>query len=121
MFRDRSLTLFRVRGVPIRAHWTLLLIGVYLVAELAGTSQEGFVLPAVVWGLVLAVCVFASILLHELAHTFAAIQFGGSVRSITLMVFGGVSQLTRVPQRPAHEAVMAAVGPATSLLLGFGC
>jgi hypothetical protein len=50
MFQQRSLTLFRVRGVPVRAHWTLLLIVPYLafvlsmqlreVAELAGVADQ---------------------------------------------------------------------------------
>jgi Zn-dependent protease len=128
MFQQGSLTLFRVRGVPIRAHWTLLLIIPYLafvlsiqfrsVADLAGVSREQLLLPPLVWGVVLALGLFASITLHELAHTFAAIKFGGSVRSITLMLVGGVSQLARAPRRATHEAIMAAVGPLTSLALG---
>jgi Zn-dependent protease len=128
MFQQGSLTLFRVRGVPIRAHWTLLLILPYLafvfsmqfrgVARLAGVSDEALFLPPLVWGVVLAIGLFASITLHELAHTFAAVRFGGSTRSITLMLVGGVSQLARAPQRAYQEAIMAAVGPLTSLALG---
>ncbi|HWU86549.1 MAG TPA: site-2 protease family protein, partial [Kofleriaceae bacterium] len=128
MFQEGSLTLFRVRGVPIRAHWTLLLILPYLafafsvdfrsVAALSGVGQERLTLPPLVWGIVLAIGLFASVTVHELAHTFAAMRFGGRVRSITLMLVGGVSQLVRIPDRPLHEAIMAAVGPATSLVLG---
>jgi len=128
MFRHGSLTLFRVRGVPIHAHWTLLLILPYLalvlsmqfrsVADLAGVTREHLLLPPLVWGVVLALSLFASITLHELAHAFAARRFGGSVRSITLMLVGGVSELTRVPRRPYQEAIMAAVGPLMSLALG---
>ncbi len=128
MFQHGSLTLFRIRGVPIRAHWTLLLILPYLafvlslqfraVAHLAGVAHEELLLPPLVWGVLLAVGLFASITLHELAHTFAAIRFGGSVRSITLMLVGGVSQIARAPRRASQEAIMAAVGPVTSLALG---
>jgi Zn-dependent protease/CBS domain-containing protein len=128
MFQQGSLRLFSVRGVPIRAHWTLLLIVPYLafvlslqfrsVAELAGVEGARLVLPPLIWGVILALALFASITLHELAHTFAAVRFGGRVRSITLMLVGGVTQLARAPRRPAHEAIMAAVGPATSLVLG---
>ncbi|MBS1119463.1 MAG: protease [Deltaproteobacteria bacterium] len=128
MAQQRSLTLFRVRGVPIRAHWTLLLIIPYLalvlstefrsVAELAGVANAQLMVPPLVWGALLALGLFASILLHELAHTFAAIRFGGRVKSITLMLLGGVSQLARSPRRSRDEAIMAAVGPATSLALG---
>ncbi len=128
MFQDGSLTLFRIRGVPIRAHWTLLLAVPYLalvlsiqfrtVAELAGVPHEQLALPPLIWGLVLALGLFASITLHELAHSFVAIRFGGRVRSITLMLVGGVSQLARIPDRPYHEGLMAAVGPIVSLVLG---
>jgi Zn-dependent protease len=128
MFAERSLTLFRIRGVPIRAHWTLLLILPYLalvlslqfpeVAKLAGVADAKLVLPPFVWGALLAIGLFASVLLHELAHTLVALRFGGRVHSITLMLVGGVSQLSRAPQKPRDEALMAAVGPATSLVLG---
>lgn len=120
--------LFRVRGVPVRAHWTLLLILPYLavvlsiqlrsVAEFAGVQHEQLAMPPLLWGAVLALGLFASIALHELAHSAAAIRFGGSVRSITLMLVGGVSQLAREPSRPRHEAITAAVGPLTSFALG---
>jgi Zn-dependent protease len=128
MFKAGSLTLFRVRGVPIRAHWTLLLIVPYLaialslqfrsIAELAGVPDQGLVMPPLLWGIVLALALFASITLHELAHSVVALRFGGSVRSITLMLVGGVSQMSQIPRRPSQEALMAAVGPATSLGLG---
>ncbi|HUJ60009.1 MAG TPA: site-2 protease family protein [Kofleriaceae bacterium] len=112
MFQRGSLTLFRVRGVPIRAHWSLLLIVPYLAYVLAAELHS----PA--WGVVLALGLFASITLHELAHTFVALRFGGQVRGITLMILGGVSQMSRMPRRPLHEAVMAGVGPLTSLVIG---
>ena len=131
MFRDGSLTLFRVRGVPIRAHWTLLLVIPYLavalsyqfgtLATLAGVDHDDVALPTVVWGALLAIALFASVAVHELAHTLVAMRFGGRVRAITLMLVGGASQLSHAPKRPRHEALMALAGPATSLALGFVC
>jgi Zn-dependent protease/CBS domain-containing protein len=122
-----SITLVHVRGIPIRAHWTLLLILPYLaivlsvqfrdVARLAGLGSAP-VMPPLVWGVLLALGLFASVALHELAHTFVALRFGGKVRGITLMLLGGVSQVTRMPRRPRNEALMALAGPATSLALG---
>lgn len=123
-----AVTLFHFRGVPIRAHWTLLLIVPYLavifsvqfeqIARLAGVEHAHLTIPPLLWGALLAVGLFASVAIHEVAHTVLAIHFGGRVRSITLMLLGGVSQITRMPRRPRYEGLMAVAGPVTSLALG---
>jgi Zn-dependent protease/CBS domain-containing protein len=124
-----SLTLFRVRGVPVRAHWTLLLSMVWMtplfamrfadVAKVSGVDPSSVVLPPIAWGLLVSIALFASVAVHELAHTIVAQRAGGRVREITLMLLGGVSQIEHMPSRPRTEAVMAAAGPITSLLLGL--
>jgi len=60
---------------------------------------------------------FASIVVHELAHSVVALRSGIPVRNITLFMLGGVSQITREAKRPAVEFVMAVVGPLTSIAL----
>jgi Zn-dependent protease len=116
-----SLTLGHVRGVPIRVHWTLLLALPYLAfAFIAQLSRRGGGTPpahAFLLGLVLAVGLFAGVALHELAHTLVGIRLGATVRSITLMFLGGVSELSRAPRGPGGEVVMAAAGPAASLAI----
>jgi Zn-dependent protease/CBS domain-containing protein len=59
-----------------------------------------------------------SVLLHELAHSVYALRKGGAVSDISLMMIGGVSRITRMPEGSRHEALMALAGPVTSLLLG---
>ena len=128
MYERGSVTLFHFRDVPIRAHWTLLLILPYLatvlsvqfdyVAGLAGVEGLRLVLPPLVWGAILALGLFGSVALHEVAHTIVAIRFGGRVRAITLMLLGGVSDIVRMPRRPRNEGLMALAGPAMSLALG---
>ncbi|WBL34962.1 site-2 protease family protein [Tepidiforma flava] len=61
---------------------------------------------------------FASIVLHELAHSLVARRFRIPVKSITLFVFGGVAQITREAARPLQELLMALAGPLTSIALG---
>ena len=65
-----------------------------------------------------AVLFFASIIVHELAHSVVAKHYHIPVRSITLFLFGGVAQITREAAKPLNELLMAAAGPLTSLLLG---
>jgi Zn-dependent protease/CBS domain-containing protein len=122
--------MFRVRGVPIRAHWTLLLIIPYLaiamtsqfreLSEVAGVHAR-LILPPIVWGCLLAIALFASVALHELGHTWVALRAGGKVHSITLMLVGGVSQMSRAPARPRDEALMALAGPVTSFVIAAVC
>ena len=128
MYERGSLTLLHFRGIPIRAHWTLLLVLPYLafvlsvqfksLPDLAGIEQGSIVLPPLLWGVILALGLFASVALHEMAHSVIAIRFGGRVRAITLMLLGGASQITHMPPRPRYEGLMALAGPATSLALG---
>ena len=69
-----------------------------------------------VWSLavVTALLLFASVLLHELAHSLVARAQGIRVRSISLFLLGGVSSLEEEASSPGREALMAAAGPAAS-------
>jgi Zn-dependent protease/predicted transcriptional regulator len=117
-----------LRGIPIRVHYSLLLLlpllAVLMSRQFASEAVTGGV-PAervlgvpLLWGLGLAVALFLSVLLHELAHSFYARSKGGQVSDITLLIIGGVSRITRMPEGSRHEALMALAGPATSLGLG---
>ncbi len=117
-----SVTLFRIRGIPVRAHPSWLLILALLTWNLA-VGYFPQVLPdlpvGALWirGLVAALLLFASVLLHELAHSITALRYGIPVSSITLHIFGGVSQMEREPDRPGAEFTIAVVGPLTSFAI----
>ncbi|MET7381238.1 site-2 protease family protein [Streptomyces sp. NPDC005526] len=64
-----------------------------------------------------AVAFYASVLVHELAHTVAALRFGLPVRRIQLQFFGGVSEIEKEAETPGREFVLAFVGPLLSLIL----
>ena len=116
------------RGIPIRIHYSLLLVLPLLALGYGGVVRQAVrtagAAPALgmgaslLWGLGVAVGLFASVLVHEMAHVLYALRTGGKVRSITLMIVGGVSEVTELPQRTRDEALMALVGPLTSLVLG---
>lgn len=70
-----------------------------------------------VLGIISAVLLFFSILLHELSHSLMSQRYGIPVKSITLFIFGGVSDISKEPKSPRKEFVIAVVGPITSFLI----
>nr|WP_247223572.1 site-2 protease family protein [Streptomyces sp. LBUM 1486] len=64
-----------------------------------------------------AVAFYASVLVHELAHTIAALRYKLPVRRIQLQFFGGVSEIEKESETPGREFVLAFVGPLLSLVL----
>jgi Zn-dependent protease len=68
-------------------------------------------------GFVAALLLFASVLAHELGHSFVAIQQGIEVKSITLFLFGGLASLERESKTPGEAFWVAIAGPAVSLIL----
>ncbi|GHJ38742.1 hypothetical protein Sm713_43510 [Streptomyces sp. TS71-3] len=64
-----------------------------------------------------AVAFYGSVLIHELAHTVAALRFQLPVRRIQLQFFGGVSEIEKETETPGREFTLAFVGPLLSLVL----
>lgn len=110
----------RLFGIDIGIHASWLLIFALVTWSLA-VGYFPSVLPdigrteALVLGIVAAMLLFGSVRLHELAHSVVARARGLDVRSITLFLFGGVSNLAGESKQPGTEFVVAVVGPLTSL------
>jgi Zn-dependent protease len=104
----------RIRGIAIRVHVTLLLLLAWIVgaSALAGAGARGSLFV-----LALVVCVFATIVVHELGHALVARHFGIRTREIMLLPIGGIASLERMPSRPAHELAVTLVGPAINFVL----
>ena len=66
-------------------------------------------------GVLAALLLFASVLVHELAHSLVARARGLPVEGITLFLFGGVSSLRADSRGPRDELIVSAVGPLASL------
>jgi Zn-dependent protease len=70
-------------------------------------------------GLVFAIVLYLSVLLHEASHAIMAQRFGFSVNSITLHFLGGMTEIDGAARRPRQEFWIAVVGPITSLAVGI--
>ena len=108
----------RVLGVPVVLTPSWLLFAVYIVLlyqpvvrDRVGDGQ------AYIVGGALALMLLASVVLHEIGHCVVARAFGLPVRSITITLFAGLTEITEPPQTPAREYAVAISGPMVSLLL----
>jgi len=82
-------------------------------------SYNEWGLLAWVAGLVTALLLFASVLLHELGHSLVALSQGIRVNSITLFLFGGVASIEEESKTPIEAFQVAIAGPAVSFALFF--
>jgi Zn-dependent protease len=112
----------RVFGIEIRVDSSWILIFVLMTWNLAsGFTQwhpDWSAPERVVVAAVASLLFFACVLAHELAHSLVATRLGLGVRSITLFLFGGVSNIEHEPPSAGSEFATAVVGPLTSILLG---
>ena len=116
-----SLRLGRILGIPveINASWLVvfLLLTFVLAQEFGEANLDWPVARRWLVAIAMVVLFFMSVLAHELSHSVLARHKGIPVQGITLFIFGGVSRLSREPNRPLTEFSVAVVGPITSLLL----
>jgi Zn-dependent protease len=103
-----SLRVAKVSGIPIRLHFTFLLLLVWLLVSDLGMGRVAVVLSLV--GL------FFCVALHELGHSLTAQRFGYKVRDITLYPIGGVAAIEGSPS-PRHELFIALAGPLVNVVI----
>lgn len=117
---SNAVKLFSISGFDIKIDPSWLIIVVLIAWSL---SQHYFpaTLPGQTGSVYLSMAIsatvlfFASLLLHELAHSVVARRFGVSVGGITLFLFGGVAELDAEPHSPKAEFLIAIAGPIMSI------
>src|SRR4051794_41059406 len=102
--------------VLISRSWFLVaaLIAV-MVAPAVDSAEPGLGGLKYVAGLMLAVLLYLSILVHEASHAIVAERFGLPVSSITLHFLGGMTAIDGEPASPRQEVWVSVVGPISSL------
>lgn len=114
----------KVLGFEISIDWSWLLIFFLVTYTLAmgyfPTYYPGFTTTTNwVMGVLAALLLFTSVLIHEISHSVVARRFGTEVTGITLFLFGGVSQTADEPKSAREEFWMAIVGPIASFVLAL--
>lgn len=104
---------FSLFGVPVRLHFTFVLLVIFLVVTDLGAKQSGGSYALFLLGL------FVSVLLHELAHAVVANRLGVRTTEIVMFPIGGVSRLERM-LLPAQELWISLAGPIVNLVLASG-
>jgi len=123
---ESSFTIARIRGIPIGVHYTWLLAFALMSWSLAAgyfpSTHPGWPRPQYwVVGVLASLLLFVSVVLHELTHSFVAQARGLRVHSITLFIFGGVSNIASDSEDPQDEFLVAVVGPISSLVIAGLC
>lgn len=123
----RSFRIARIAGIPIGVSpWWLAIV--WLISWSLGSAYFPDAVPGIApaasygLGLLSALLLFASILVHELGHAIVARRHGVEVEGIDLWLLGGVARMRGEAHAPRDELLYAIAGPAVTavitLLLG---
>jgi Zn-dependent protease/CBS domain-containing protein len=132
MIMNSSLQLGKIMGIPVRLHWSFLVVILYVAWAFSTFSSPifgrtygfaGIDSGNLRWSFSLgfAILLFVCVGLHELGHSYVARKSGVAIRSITLYFFGGVAAMDEIPRNPGLELKMAIAGPAVSGIIGLMC
>jgi Zn-dependent protease len=128
LFDIPSIRIGKVFGIPIEVNASWLVVFGLVTFSLSTSyfpsipqANRAPVATLAIVGAATSLLFFASVLLHELSHSLVVRAEGGNVDKITLFIFGGVAQMEEEPRSPGREFLMAAAGPAMSLLIAAVC
>ncbi|HUG63098.1 MAG TPA: site-2 protease family protein [Methylomirabilota bacterium] len=108
-----SITVGRIAGSEIRIHLTFLILLAWI--GIAQYLQGGA--AAALDSVLFVIAIFACVVLHELGHAIAARRYGITTPDITLLPIGGLARLSRIPENPTEEIVIAIAGPAVNVVI----
>lgn len=117
-----SLQIFTIKKIPIKLHFTLIIV-FFLISWTLATGFMPHYYPNLytsqywIMGIIGAIVLFVSILLHELSHSLLSIRYGIQVNQIILFIFGGISDIKDETKEFKKEFKIALAGPLTSYAL----
>ncbi|MBK9270793.1 MAG: site-2 protease family protein [Saprospiraceae bacterium] len=113
---EQALKIGTFAGIPVRIHWTFLLIIAYFVISglVAGHSWEMIMVEVV-----FVLTIFGCVVLHEFGHALTARRFNIKTEDIILLPIGGVARLRNMPDKPTQELLVAVMGPMVNLIIAL--
>ena len=117
-----SIRVGRLAGIPIGVQplW-ILIVGLitWSLGAVYYPDQVDGIAPLAAYGLGLlsALLLFASILLHELGHSLVARRNGVEIEEIDLWLLGGVARMAGYPKTADAELRFAIAGPAVTVAI----
>lgn len=115
---SQSWKIGRVMGINLEIHITWFVVLILITFNLAHSIYQGIPV-AFLLSFVSVILLFASITIHELAHSYFALRYGIGVQRILWFMFGGVAQINHEPKTPRAEFIIAIAGPACSFLIAL--
>ncbi len=108
-----SISLGRIAGSEVRMHLTflILLAWIFIAQYIAGGAAVA------AESVLFIIAVFACVVAHEFGHALAARRYGISTPDITLLPIGGLARLSRMPEKPSEEIVIAIAGPLVNVVI----
>jgi Zn-dependent protease/CBS domain-containing protein len=126
MMLGQSWQIGRIFGIPLKVHisWFVVFAWItyglaekyfpFVQPELSGARWEYWLM-----GIGAALLLFASVLVHELGHSWVALRYHIPIAQITLFIFGGMAQIRREAPTPRAEFLIAIAGPIVSVLVAI--
>jgi Zn-dependent protease/CBS domain-containing protein len=121
-FFKRQLLITHIYGIPVRIDYRWFFVVIVMSWLMAKPIPDSIIDDSFVrlgFGLAATLIFFASILIHELAHSRTARKEGVEVREIVIHPFGGLARFRKAPDNPRAEFRIAIAGPIASFLLSL--
>ncbi len=109
----RNIVIAKFFGVPIKLHWSFFILLFLVVFRMMRDPAAGLQF------FIIVVILVVSVVAHELAHTLVARKFKIRTHDILLTPIGGMARMYDVPTQPKHEILVAAAGPALSIIIAL--
>lgn len=116
MFDSGTLQLAKIAGIPIRLHWSFVLIFLWVGYQ---GWQDRISIPQILYLEFYVITLFFCVLLHEYGHALVARKFGHKTRDILLTPIGGIARLESISEKPSQEFWIAVAGPMVNIVIAL--